>query len=315
MKIVVKLVSSLNRGLVQYISGLILGLMASKTGFKVLKNRFLSLKKSFMFSFPPRRCHVYVSGKVAIPKWTSPWSPKGKKHLALRRHKVPEIPVRAWKSEKTLVVQSASQGSASQGSREDKLFEMLANLQKKLDEEQRLNVKARKEHGAKIDSMAETVGGHGILLSSLIKRSGGTGSSDSVTARCTRSRGHRGRRSGVSERGRGRGKSQPPSGAETSRHPLNPETYYNHISIWVEGAPLPKAIELEFPLPHGLFFAGMELAVASYIFGKGLPMGDVLCPNDCCLGDRRAQRSLMPEAMVMDDVNPVLKPRLCALLM
>ncbi|MED6188220.1 hypothetical protein PIB30_084018 [Stylosanthes scabra] len=192
--------------------------------------------------------------------------------------------------------QSASQGSASQGSKEDKLVEMLANVQKKLDDEQRVNAEARKEHSAKLDSMVETVVCHGMLPNTLMKRLGGTASSDSVSKRCTRSRSRRGHRSGVSKRGRGRGASQPPLVADDANHARklqynnevasddedlggwiegigNPETYYNHISIWVEGVPLPKAIELEFPLPQGLFFAGMELAVASYIFGKGLLMG------------------------------------------
>ncbi|MED6163818.1 hypothetical protein PIB30_083714 [Stylosanthes scabra] len=188
---------------------------------------------------------------------------------------------------------SASSGSASDGASDDDL-ETFAGVESisvgcplvfysfllylsKLDEEQRLNAEAQKEQKEKLASMAETLGGHVTILSSLMKR------------------GRRGCRSTVSERGRGRVASQPPP-SEGRPHPRklryddepashdedlggwvegigNPETYYNHISIWVEGAPLPKAIMLEFPLPEGLFFTGMELAVAAYIFGKGLPMG------------------------------------------
>ncbi|QHO53333.1 uncharacterized protein DS421_2g47030 [Arachis hypogaea] len=63
-----------------------------------------------------------------------------------------------------------------------------------------------------------------------------------------------------------------------------PFTYYTHSNAYIDGAETPKCMEILFPLPEGMELVGMELAVATYVFGKDLPKSEVLIPTEHGLG-------------------------------
>ncbi|MED6122872.1 hypothetical protein PIB30_043970 [Stylosanthes scabra] len=83
--------------------------------------------------------------------------------------------------------------------------------------------------------------------------------------------------------------------------PGSPFTFHSHVTPIVHANELPQASRLGTNLlRHGV--AGMELAVAAYIFGRDLPDGEVLVTGVHGIGDMRMLKSLCPVKELYDDI-------------
>ncbi|XLT27757.1 hypothetical protein HN873_059049, partial [Arachis hypogaea] len=69
---------------------------------------------------------------------------------------------------------------------------------------------------------------------------------------------------------------------------------------------IPKAFKLAFLPTRGMDLAGVELAVAAYIFSKDLPKSEILADIGHCVADKTALLTLAPNERVMDDVISVV---------
>ncbi|XLR19009.1 uncharacterized protein LOC107639078 isoform X1 [Arachis ipaensis] len=69
---------------------------------------------------------------------------------------------------------------------------------------------------------------------------------------------------------------------------------------------IPKAFNLAFVPTRSMDLAGVELAVATYIFSKDLPKSEILADVGHCVADRTALLTLGPNERVMDDVITIV---------
>ncbi|XLT04228.1 hypothetical protein HN51_042977, partial [Arachis hypogaea] len=69
---------------------------------------------------------------------------------------------------------------------------------------------------------------------------------------------------------------------------------------------IPKAFKIAFVPTRSMDLAGVELAVATYIFSKDLSKSEVLADVSHCVADRTALLTLGPNERVMDDVITVV---------
>ncbi|MED6112226.1 hypothetical protein PIB30_059765 [Stylosanthes scabra] len=63
-------------------------------------------------------------------------------------------------------------------------------------------------------------------------------------------------------------------------------------------------MSLEFRLSNSIDMAGVQLAVAAYVFSSDMMGSEVLVDADMCRCDKTTLRSLLPKAKVLDDVSP-----------
>ncbi|XLT77249.1 hypothetical protein HN873_033523 [Arachis hypogaea] len=69
---------------------------------------------------------------------------------------------------------------------------------------------------------------------------------------------------------------------------------------------IPKAFNLAFVPTRSMDLAGVELAVATYIFSKDLPKSEILADVGHCFADRTALLTLASNERVMDDVITIV---------
>ncbi|RYR38333.1 hypothetical protein Ahy_A09g043360 [Arachis hypogaea] len=68
--------------------------------------------------------------------------------------------------------------------------------------------------------------------------------------------------------------------------------------------PTMKCMDLLFPPPEGMEFAGLDVVVAAYIFGKDLLVSEVLILDEHCPVTRGSLQTLCPRQQVIDDIRP-----------
>ncbi|MED6195615.1 hypothetical protein PIB30_039587 [Stylosanthes scabra] len=83
--------------------------------------------------------------------------------------------------------------------------------------------------------------------------------------------------------------------------PPSPMAYHLHTSVY-NATEIPRCLALVFRPLEGMLLVGIELVVASYIFGRGLNKGEILVEDEHADGSRGAWWSLRPGRELFDDV-------------